>query len=90
MNRFSEKFLLLLVSAMVIAFIADGCAPSMEERYKERLNNFMAILPTEIRIDFENKKYDLVVQKVDSLLAIDTAFTVRWEKIKSAEAYQSR
>ena len=72
--------------AVLIILLITGCAPSREDQINTRLEAFKQILPTQVRTDFENEKYDAVIAQVDSLLAVDPAFKTEWEDIKSAEA----
>jgi len=82
--------LLSQTAAAVIILITigcfAGCAPSRENQLKARLEAFKTILPEQVRVDFDNKKFDDVVKQVDSLLIADPAFKNNWDDIKAAEA----
>lgn len=80
------KKVLLAISFGILLMGIISCAPSREDQIKARLDSFKAILPDQIRTDFENESYDAVVLQVDSLLASDPVFRSRWEEMKAAEA----
>ena len=74
-------------NSVLLAFLVfGGCDPTPEQQRQTRLDNFLTILPEPIRESFENQKYDLAVEQIETRLAQDSEFAERWATIKKAEA----
>lgn len=80
----------LTVRLIVILFtfltIAGGCAESLEDQIRERLDLFRAVLPDDARAAFDNKEYDRAVVLIEKQLDQDKEFKQRWDKMKEDEA----
>jgi hypothetical protein len=70
----------------VLAIMVIGCAPSRQEQVETRLERFTTLLPEPARRDFDAKRYEEVVRRVDSALAVDPGFAARWDELKKREA----
>ncbi len=70
----------------VLAIMLVGCAPSRQEQRQSRLEQFRALLPEPARGDFDARRYEGVISRVDSVLAVDPGFARRWDEMKKREA----
>ncbi|MDD4052846.1 MAG: hypothetical protein PHR28_13235 [candidate division Zixibacteria bacterium] len=86
MARYVWRQTNLITIIAVLAIMVTGCAPSRQEQVQTRLERFTTILPEQARRDFDAKRYEEVVRRVDSALAADPGFTARWNEVKKGEA----
>lgn len=66
--------------------MVTGCAPSRREQTQTRLERFTTLLPEQARRDFDARRYEEVVHRVDSALTADPGFAARWDELKKSEA----
>lgn len=65
-----------------------SCADSKEDRMRQRYEDFRVILPTAVKVSFDNKDLAGAAIQVDSLIKIDSVFAASWNGIKKSEAIQ--
>ena len=65
-----------------------GCAPTAEDRLADRFKRFRLLLPPDIRTTYDNRDYETVVIKIDSLLTIDPKCASQWTDLKKSEAIE--
>jgi len=75
-----RAFLILLCVTCVI-----GCEESKIEILQRRLNDFINILPPELREEFDSKNYETVAKGIDSLMQDDHVFKEKYERLKHEE-----